>query len=165
MCNKTYMSTYTIIDNNDLQWVCAFLRSYIINIEDSQRPLSIEYIERLAVADADNMMLREMQRTSTGRQYVLEDIRNDPFTNILRTVIESLSTQNDHQPVDDIRNRMIAEIDRTQPRTAPPGPQGSVDEYHYPGANSSADDVDVLAGPSMSLDILLSRLYSLVLSI
>ena len=159
------MSTYTIIDNNDLQWVCAFLRSYIINIEDSQRPLSIEYIEGLAVADADNMMLREMQRRSTGRQYVLADIRNDPFTRKLGTVIEYLSTQNDHQPDDDIRNRMIAEIDRTQPRRAPPGPRGPVDEDYYRGPRPSARDVDVLPGDSMSLDILLSRLSFLVLSI
>ena len=157
------MDTYTAVSEDDLVWACAFLRSHIIHIQNSQRPLTIEYIEGLTLADANDMMLQDMQRRSNGRVYQLEDVVHDTFTKILRTVIHFLSQQDGHQPDADVRTRMLAVIARTQPRRAPPGPHPSVDEDNFAGPRPSAPVVAVLPGPQHTrMHTLLSQLAWLI---
>lgn len=107
------LDIYTAVSQDDLVWACAFLRSHILHIQNSGRLLTIEYIEGLTLADANDMMLQETQRLSNGRVYRLEDVVHDIYTKKLRTVMHFLSTQNGHQPDAALRNAMLAVIART----------------------------------------------------
>ena len=138
----------TQIQYNHVWFVCQWLRSFLRDTEKSERELEIGYIENLAVEDVNGMMLRDMQRLFPDREYVLERVANLPSTEQLRLVIGSLSTRNGHESNVTVRNLMIAEINRTRPRTGPPGPKECDSVYPSPGARQSR----------MHLDILLHRL-------
>ena len=138
--------------DSDVWYVCGWLRSFIRDTEGSGRELSIAYIENLNVEDVNGMVLRDVRRRHPDREYVLQNIRDWPLTEQLRRVIGSLSIRNGNQPNVDVRNRMIAEIDRTRSRTGPPGPDEVHVVYPAPGPMES----------SMRLSVLLSRLSSFI---
>ena len=142
----------TEISDSDVWYVCGWLRSFIRETEGSGRELSIAYIENLNVEDVNGMVVRDVQRRHPDRGYVLQNIRDWPLTEQLRRVIGSLSIRNGNQPNEDVRNRMIAEIDRTGSRTGPPGPKDFEVVYPSPGPSES----------SMHLLMLLSRLRSFI---
>ena len=143
----------TEISDDDVLHVCGWLRRFIRDTEDNGRELNITYIESIVVDDVNGMVLRDVQRRHPGLPYVVERIREWPLTEQLRRVIGSLSTRNGNQPNENVRNLMIAEIERTRPRTGPPGPKEFDIEYPPPGASES----------TMRVSMLLSRLYNLVL--
>ena len=149
MCTKTYM---TEISDDDVCHVCAWLRRFIRDTEGSGSELSITYIESIAVDDVNGMVLRDVQRRHPGLPYVLERIREWPLTEKLRRVVGSLSRRNGNQPNEHVRNSMIAEIERTRPRTGPPGPKEFDIVYPPPGASESM----------MRVSMLLSRLSFLL---
>jgi hypothetical protein len=126
------------ISENDVWYVCGWLRSFIRDTECSGRELSIAYIENLSVEDVNGMVLRDAQRRQPEQGYILQNIRDLPLTEQLRRVIDSLSTRNGNQPNVDVRNRMIAEIDRTRSRTGPPGPDEVHVVYPAPGPMESS---------------------------
>ena len=146
---KTYM---TDISDSDVWYVCGWLRSFLRDTEGSVRELSIAYIENLNVEDVNGMVVRDVQRRHPDRGYVLQNVRDWPMTAQLRRVIGAISTRNGNQQDAHVRGLMIAEIERTRPRTGPQGPNDFEVVYPPPGAS----------GCSMYREMLLSRLCSFI---
>jgi hypothetical protein len=112
------------------------------------RELSIAYIENLNVEDVNGMVVRDVNGRYPDRGYVLQNVRDWPLTVQLRRVIGALSTRNGGRQDTHVRDLMIAEIERTQATTGPPGPKDFEVVYPPPGAS----------GCSMNRAMLLSRL-------
>ena len=143
----------TEISDDDVWHVCGWLRLFLRDTVGGGREFNITYIESIAVDDVNGMVLRDVQRRHPGLPYTLERIREWPLTKKLRRVVGSLSTRNGNQPNEHVRNLMIVAIENTRPQTGPPGPKEFDIEYPSPGASES----------TMSVSMLLSRLYNLVL--
>jgi hypothetical protein len=134
----------TEISDNNVWYVCGWLRSFIRDTEGSGRELSIAYIENLNVEGVNGMVLPDVQRIHPDHGYVLQHVRDWPLTEQLRRVVGSLSRRNGNQKTEHVRNLMIAEIERTRPRTGPPGPKEFDIVYPPPGASESMMRVSTL---------------------
>jgi hypothetical protein len=142
----------TDISDSDVWYVCGWLRSFLGDTEGSVRELSIAYIENLNVDDVNGMVVRDVQRRHPDRGYVGQNVRDCPLTVQLRRVIGAISTRHGNRQNAHVRGLMVAEIERTQATTGPPGPKDFEVVYPPPGAS----------GCSMYRAMLLSRLCSFI---
>jgi hypothetical protein len=140
----------TDVRDADVWYVCNWLQSYIRHTENSLLDLSIAYVEDLTVEDVDAMVLRDVQRRHPDRRYLLEHVRNWPVTHQLKLVIGSLSIHSTAPQNAQVRQVMVAEIERSRPRSGPPGPKPFQIRYPPPGPGTRA----------LHLSALLSRLQN-----
>jgi hypothetical protein len=124
----------TDVTDDEIEYTCGWLRSFIRYTENSLLDLNIRYIADLTVENVENMVLRDVLRRHPTHEYLIQHVRNWPLTLELRRVIGAISTHG--TPNQEVTNRMEQEIIRTQPRTGPPGPQEFHIVYPPPGAQS-----------------------------